>query len=56
VPEGHGELRVLGIKMAASTVWEILKDDGIDPEPGRGSSTWADFLCSHADALLACDF
>ena len=29
----HGELLVLGIKVAASTVWEILKDAGIDPAP-----------------------
>jgi hypothetical protein len=27
-----------------------------DPAPGRSSSTWADFLRSQADALLACDF
>lgn len=52
----HGELLVLGIKVAASTVWEILKDAGIDPAPERASSTWADFLRSQADALLACDF
>jgi hypothetical protein len=52
----HGELLVLGVKMAASTVWEILKDAGIDPTPQRASSTWADFLRSQADALLACDF
>ena len=52
----HGELLVLGIKVAASTVWEILQDAGIDPAPERASSTWADFLRSQADALLACDF
>ena len=52
----HGELLVLGVKVAASTVWEILKDAGIDPAPERSSSTWADFLRSQADALLACDF
>ncbi|QNA76325.1 transposase [Streptomyces sp. So13.3] len=52
----HGELLVLGIKVGASTVWEILKDAGIDPAPERASSTWADFLHSQADALLACDF
>jgi transposase len=52
----HGELLVLGVKVAASTVWEILKDAGIDPAPERASSTWADFLRSQADALLACDF
>jgi putative transposase len=52
----HGELLILGVKVAASTVWEILKDAGIDPAPERVSSTWADFLRSQADALLACDF
>ncbi|MFE2095197.1 integrase core domain-containing protein, partial [Streptomyces sp. NPDC059460] len=52
----HGELLVLGVKVAASTVWEILKEAGIDPAPQRSSSTWADFLRSQADALLACDF
>jgi putative transposase len=31
----HGELLVLGIKVAASTVWEILHDTGIDPAPER---------------------
>ena len=52
----HGELLVLGIKVAASTVWEMLKEAGIDPAPERACSTWADFLRSQADALLACDF
>jgi putative transposase len=52
----HGELLVLGIKIAASTVWEILQDAGIDPAPERGAITWAAFLGSQADALLACDF
>jgi transposase len=52
----HGELLVLGIKVAASTVWQILTDAGIDPAPQRTSSTWAQFLRSQAEALLACDF
>jgi len=52
----HGELLVLGIRTAASTVWEILQQAGIDPAPERTSTTWADFLRSQADALLACDF
>ncbi len=52
----HGELLVLGVKVAPSTVWEILREAGIDPAPARSSSTWADFLRSQADALLACDF
>jgi transposase len=52
----HGELLVLGVKVAASTVWEILHQAGIDPAPERSASTWAEFLRSQADALLACDF
>jgi putative transposase len=52
----HGGLLVLGVKAAASTVWEILHDAGIEPVPGRSSTTWADFLRSQAEALLACDF
>jgi transposase len=51
----HGELLVLGVKVAASTVWEILHDAGIDPAPERSSTTWADFLRSRAEALLAGD-
>src|ERR1019366_9298521 len=31
----HGELAGLGVKVAASTVWEILKASGIDPAPRR---------------------
>jgi hypothetical protein len=52
----HGELLVLGIKTAASTVWEMLTQAGIDPAPERGATTWAEFLRSQAHALLACDF
>jgi transposase len=52
----HGELLVLGIKTAASTVWEILQQAGIDPAPERTSTTWGSFLRSQANALLACDF
>ncbi|HEV2347090.1 MAG TPA: hypothetical protein VGS97_23530 [Actinocrinis sp.] len=39
----HGELLVLvlGVKVAPSTVWEILKDAGIDPAPERNATTWA---------------
>jgi putative transposase len=52
----HGELAALGIKVAASTVWEILKENGIDPAPQREHTTWAGFLRSQSEALLACDF
>jgi putative transposase len=52
----HGELLVLGVQVAASTVWEILQDAGIDPAPDRACSTGADFLRSQAQGHLACDF
>ena len=52
----HGELLVLGVTVAASTVWEILKDAGIDPAPQRTSTTWATFLRSQAQAIIAADF
>ncbi len=52
----HGELLTLGIKVAASTVWEILHEAGIDPAPDRATTTWPQFLRSQAQALLAADF
>ncbi|MDU0294475.1 hypothetical protein [Saccharothrix longispora] len=47
---------MLGIKIAASTIRQILKDAGINPAPERTSTTWSAFLRFQADALLACDF
>jgi hypothetical protein len=52
----HGELAGLGIKVAASTVWEILKVNGIDPARHRAGPTWPQFLRSQAGAILASDF
>ena len=51
-----GELAGLGIVVAASTVWEILKKHGVDPAPRWHGSSWAQFLCSRAEAISACDF
>src|ERR1039457_6630182 len=52
----HGELAGLGVKVAASTVWEILRNAGINPAPRRCGPTWSQFLRSQAEAILACDF
>ena len=52
----HGELAGLGVRVAASTVWEILKTSGIDPARRRAGLTWSQFLRSQAEAILACDF
>ena len=46
----------LGVKVAASTVWEILKANGINPARRRTWPTWSQFLHSQAGAILACDF
>ena len=52
----HGELAGLGIAVAPSTVWQILKDAGISPAPRRDGPGWAEFLRSQAQAMLALDF
>jgi transposase InsO family protein len=52
----HGGLAGLGVKVAASTAWEILTKAGIDPAPRRTGPTWPQFLRSQAEAILACDF
>jgi hypothetical protein len=50
----HGELVGLGCRIASSTVWQILKANGIDPAPHRTEVTWSQFL--HSQAAVACDF
>jgi Integrase core domain len=40
----YGELAGLGIMVAPSTVWQMLKDAGIDPAPRRDGPGWAEFL------------
>jgi hypothetical protein len=52
----HAELLTLGVKVAAPTVWEILREAGIDPAPDRAATTWTQFLRSQAEALLSADF
>jgi len=42
----HGQLQTLGITVAASTVWGMLREAGIDPAPDRAATTWTDFLRS----------
>jgi putative transposase len=52
----HGEVTGLGHKVAPSTVWQILKDAGIDPAPTRSGQTWRAFLDAQAQTILAVDF
>lgn len=46
----------MGIVMAPSSVWAILKRHGVEPPPRRSGPTWAEFLAAQAKGLMACDF
>ena len=52
----HGELMKLGVTVALSTVWEILRAAGIDPAPRRAGPTWRQFLHAQAAGIVAVDF
>jgi putative transposase len=52
----QGELVGLGVKLAASTVWAILKEAEIEPAPTRHEQSWAEFLRRQAASILECDF
>jgi putative transposase len=52
----QGELVGLGVKLAASTVWTILKEAGIEPSPNRLALGWSEFLRQQAASILECDF
>jgi hypothetical protein len=52
----QGELVGLGVKLAASTVWAILKDAGIELAQRRLEQSWAEFLRQEAASILECDF
>ena len=52
----QGELLGLGVRIAASTVWTILREAGIEPAPKRLETTWAEFLRQQAASILECDF
>lgn len=52
----QGELVGLGHRVAASTVWTILTNAGVDPAPRRTGPTWTQFLTAQAKGILACDF
>jgi putative transposase len=52
----QGELTKLGVRIAPSTVYEILRAVGIDPAPRRTGPTWRQFLHAQAAGILAVDF
>jgi putative transposase len=52
----QGELRKLGIRLAASSVRSILRGSGIGPASGDPNPSWRQFLRLQAAGILACDF
>ncbi len=52
----HGELCRLGYRVAASTVWKVLRATGVDPTPNRTGPSWTAFIRSQAKAMIATDF
>ena len=52
----QGELATMGVVLACSSAWSVLRHHGVDPSPMRSGPTWAEFLTSQASSMLARDF
>jgi putative transposase len=53
----QGALKNIGHRVGRTTVASILKENGIDPAPGRGTrTTWSQFLKAYWSVLAAADF
>lgn len=50
-------LRSIGREIGRTTIQEILREQGIEPAPGRRKQmSWSEFLKAHWGAIAACDF
>src|SRR5450830_720379 len=52
----EGELRKLGIRVAATTIRTLLRTARLGPAPRRSGPTWTEFLRDQAHGIIACDF
>jgi transposase len=52
----QGELVTMGLRLAPSSVWAILRRHRIDPAPTRRGPTWSESLRAQTTTMLACDF
>jgi transposase InsO family protein len=53
----QGALRNLGHRVGRGTIANILKENGIEPAPGRYTkTTWREFLATHWEMMGAADF
>ena len=46
----HGETLRLRHRIAASTVWKILRNEGRNPTPNRKGPSWSQFIASQANS------
>jgi putative transposase len=51
-----GELSRIDVETSATTVAKILRRAGVPPAGARARLGWRQFLRSHAQSMLACDF
>ncbi|MEN6385763.1 MAG: hypothetical protein ABFD79_11280, partial [Phycisphaerales bacterium] len=53
----QGQLKYLKFKVSVRTIANILKKEGLEPQPDRQrKTTWAEFIKSHWQSLTAIDF
>jgi hypothetical protein len=50
-----GELAGVGVHVSPSTVRDIVKRASLGPAPRRSGPTWAQFLKTQAEGIIACD-
>ncbi len=50
-----GELRKLGIRVAATTIRSLLRSARRGPAPRRTGPSWTEFLRAQAHGIIACD-
>jgi transposase InsO family protein len=51
-----GELNGLGLRVSATTVRKILREEGVGPAGERSGLSWRAFLRQQAESMLAVDF
>ena len=52
----RGELAKLGIRVSATAIRTLLRQNGLGPAPRRSGPTWREFLAAQAEGILATDF
>jgi hypothetical protein len=54
--ENHGEPATMGVGLAPSSMWAILRRHGVEASPKRSGPTWSELVGAQATTMLAGDF